>query len=71
MIVENKNILEKDIKSFANGLNYYKIFWVFFIGCILGVVIEIIWCIITRFRFESRSGLIFDHLILCMALVQL
>ncbi|ERK31342.1 putative ABC transporter permease [Clostridium intestinale] len=59
MIEDNKNSLEKTNKSFASGLNCYKIFWIFFIGCILGVVIETIWCIITRFRIESRSGLIY------------
>lgn len=45
--------------SFAIGLNFYKLFWIFFIGCFLGVVIETIWCLITKFQFESRSGLIY------------
>ena len=46
-------------ESFANGLNFYKLFWVFFIGCFIGVVIETIWCLITRHKLESRSGLIY------------
>ena len=33
---------EKKTRHFARGLNYYKLFWVFFIGCFLGVVIETI-----------------------------
>ncbi len=46
-------------QSFASGLNFYKLFWVFFIGCIAGVIIETIWCLITRFHYESRTGLIY------------
>lgn len=37
----------------------YELFWIFFIGCFLGVVIESIWCILTRGHYESRSGLIY------------
>lgn len=58
MIEDNQKLTEED-KSFAQGLNFYKIFWVFFIGCILGVVIETLWCLVTRFKLESRSGLIY------------
>ena len=46
-------------KSFAKGMNYYKLFWIFFIGCFLGVVIETIWCLATRGHIESRQGLIY------------
>lgn len=46
-------------KSFASGLNFYKLFWVFFIGCFAGVVVETFWCFITKFKFESRQGLIY------------
>ncbi|MCI8497550.1 MAG: hypothetical protein HFE85_04795, partial [Clostridiales bacterium] len=27
-------------RSFASGYNYYKLFWIFFIGCFIGVVLE-------------------------------
>lgn len=47
------------IRSFAHGLNFYKLFWIFFIGCILGVIIENIWCLATQFKWESRQGLIY------------
>ncbi|MCI9625942.1 MAG: putative ABC transporter permease [Clostridia bacterium] len=47
------------MKRFASGLNFYKLFWVFFSGCFLGVVLETIWCLITRGHFESRTGLIY------------
>ncbi len=50
---------EKVTKHFAIGASFYKLFWVFFIGCFGGVVIETIWCIITRGHYESRVGLIY------------
>lgn len=46
-------------KSFANGLNFYKLFWIFFIGCIVGVIVETIWCLVTLHKLESRQGLIY------------
>lgn len=46
-------------KSFAHGLNFYKLFWVFFIGCFLGVVIETLWCLLRLRRIESRKGLVY------------
>lgn len=58
----NTAYLEKQeqlIGHFAKGLNFYKLFWIFFIGSILGVVIEVVWCIGTRGVYESRVGLIY------------
>ena len=49
-------------KSFANGLNFYKLFWIFYIGCFAGVVIETIWCIVTNGYFESRTALLLEPL---------
>lgn len=47
-------------KSFATGVGFYKLFWVFFIGCFAGVVIEVLFCIfVTEHRYESRQGLIY------------
>lgn len=40
-------------------LGYYKLFWIFFIGCFLGVFFETIWCLLTRHHFENRSGVIY------------
>lgn len=59
-IESKKNI--KQEKSFASGLNFYKLFWIFYIGCFAGVVIETIWCIITNGYFESRTALILEPL---------
>lgn len=53
-----QNTLER---PFAYGMGFYKLFWVFFIGCILGVVVEMLWCLLTRHRIESRTGLIYGQ----------
>lgn len=45
-------------KSFAKGMNFYKMFWIFFIGCFAGVFIETLWCIIKNGTYESRTALI-------------
>lgn len=50
---------EKITKHFAAGITFNKLFWVFFIGCFGGVVIETLWCLITRGHYESRVGLIY------------
>lgn len=44
--------------SFAHGLNFYKLFWIFVIGCFLGVVIETLWCMFRYHKIESRKGLV-------------
>ena len=43
---------------FAEGLNFYKLFWIFVIGCFLGVVIETLWCMLRFHKIESRKGLV-------------
>ena len=45
--------------SFAHGLNFYKLVWIFIIGCIIGFVVETIWCYVQYGHFESRKGLIY------------
>ncbi|MEG1862174.1 MAG: putative ABC transporter permease [Oscillospiraceae bacterium] len=44
---------------FASGLNFYNLFWVFFIGSFLGVVVETIWIFFKNGYIESRVGLIY------------
>ena len=43
---------------FAQGINAYKVFWIFFLGSILGVVIETLFCLMTRGHYENRVGVI-------------
>lgn len=54
---------EKENKlSFAHGLNYFKMFWIFYLGCLFGVIVETIWCIFTNGYFEYRTALILEPL---------
>lgn len=46
-------------KSFAYGLNFYKLFWIFFIGSFIGVIAETLWCLIVQHKFEIRWGVIY------------
>ncbi|MFR5795770.1 MAG: hypothetical protein ACLUI3_09665, partial [Christensenellales bacterium] len=45
---------ERQEAHFAQGMTFYKLFWVFFIGCFAGVVLETIYCLIQRGHYESR-----------------
>ena len=60
--IQITNDTTKAEKSFAHGLNFYKLFWIFYIGCFAGVVIETIWCITTNGYFQSRTALILEPL---------
>lgn len=50
---------EKKARHFAQGKSFYKLFWVFFIGCFLGVVAERTWCFVRYGLYEPRVGLIY------------
>lgn len=39
--------------------NFYRLFWIFFLGCFFGVVVETLWFLITTGQFFRRSGLIY------------
>lgn len=62
MEIKEKNDNIKQEKSFASGFNFYKLFWIFYIGCFAGVIIESIWCITTNGYFEYRTALILEPL---------
>ena len=41
-------------------MKYYAYyFWIFFVGSIMGVVIESIWCVLKYKKLESRKGLVY------------
>ena len=46
------------VYSCAGRLDYRTLFWIFFIGCFIGVVVETVWCILTLHTVESRAGLV-------------
>ncbi len=50
---------EKQQNHFARGLNFYKISLICFSGSFFGVVIEMLWCLITNGYIESRAGLVY------------
>ena len=43
----------------AVRVSLYRLFWVFFMGCFLGVVMETLWCYISRGYWASRTGLVY------------
>lgn len=45
--------------EFYRNMTFNKLFWIFFIGCFFGVVIETLWCFVRNKRFESRKGLVY------------
>ena len=50
---------ERECDHFAKGLNSYKLLLVCFIGSFFGVIIEMLWCLVSRGYIESRAGLVY------------
>lgn len=50
---------EQEGDHFAKGLNGYKLLLVCFIGSFFGVIIEMLWCLVSRGYIESRAGLVY------------
>lgn len=50
---------ESSSSHFAKGVNMYKLLLICFVGSFVGVVIEMLWCLITNGYIESRSGLVY------------
>ena len=53
------DVEEQQTKHFAQGINAYKLCLILFIGSFAGVVVELLWCLITNGYLESRSGLVY------------
>ena len=53
------DIQENSSHHFAQGINIYKILWLCYIGSFAGVIIEMLWCLLTRGYIESRAGLVY------------
>ncbi len=45
--------------GFAERFGFYRFFWIFFVAGVLGVMIESLWCVVTRGYLERRAGLLF------------
>lgn len=50
---------EKRSGNFAAGMNFYKIALICFAGSFAGVVVEMLWCLLTNGYVESRAGLVY------------
>lgn len=50
---------ESQGEHFAKGINIYKILIIGYIGSFVGVIIEMLWCLLTRGYIESRAGLVY------------
>lgn len=53
------DLSESRSEHFAKGLNLYKLLLICFIGSFVGVLIELLWCLVTNGYLESRSGLVY------------
>lgn len=53
------DLSENRSEHFAKGLNIYKILLICFIGSFAGVIVEMLWCLITNGYIKSRSGLVY------------
>lgn len=49
---------EKETITFPQ-INYGHLMWVFIVGCIIGYVVETIFCVVVHGRLESRQGLLY------------
>jgi uncharacterized membrane protein len=58
MVIKMRDKTEKN-KKFADGLCFEKIVWIFLICCILGFIVETIWCFIRHGYIESRKSLVY------------
>ncbi len=47
------------MKKSSLKIDLYESFWIFFIGCFMGVFIETIYCLVKNGYLESRQGLIY------------
>ena len=56
---EMRVIEKQEEERFAKGLNFYKLFWIFFIGAFLGVLLETVSVFITSGTLMSRVGLVY------------
>lgn len=50
---------KQSVHFFARGMNLYKLLLIAYIGSFAGVVVEMLWCLLTRGTIESRAGLVY------------
>ena len=52
----------KERRPFAPGLCFSKLVWVFLISCVVGFLVETLWCYIRHGYIESRQSLVYGPL---------
>ena len=57
---QNENTKER--RPFAPGLCFSKLVWVFLISCVVGFLVETLWCYIRHGYIESRQSLVYGPL---------
>lgn len=57
---QNEN--KKERQPFAPGLCISKLVWVFLISCVVGFLVETLWCYIRHGYIESRQSLVYGPL---------
>lgn len=57
---ENNNIEDDNkIEAINKKITVVKLFWIFFIACFLGTIIEMLYCFIVENRIMTRAGVIY------------
>lgn len=60
--VKKKTKTKDESNVFAEGISFYKLFWIFLIGAFVGDLWEIVYCRFSMHRWMSRSSLVFGQL---------
>ncbi len=64
-VAKKENLSEEKAKSgekFAEGMCFNKIVWIFLICCVVGFLVETLWCFIKNGYIESRKSLVYGPL---------
>ena len=56
VLKDNENVKSE---VFAKGLCFCKLFWIFMVGCVFGVLVETLYCLVLGGNFEVRWGVIY------------
>lgn len=51
-------------QKFAQGINFSKLFWIFMMGCLIGFILETVWCLVRPpHQFQLRVGVLYGPFI--------
>lgn len=52
-------VIKEEKKPFAKGLGFYKLFWIFLVGSVIGYIVETLYALLLFGNFESRQGMLY------------